>query len=42
MINDIWATAWTCLDLSGFRAGDTVAVFGPDPVGLLCVYTALL
>lgn len=41
MISDIWATAWTCLDLSGFRAGETVAVFGAGPVGLLCAYTAL-
>ncbi len=41
MISDIWGTAWTCLDLSGFRAGETVAVFGAGPVGLLCAYTAL-
>ena len=41
MIGDIWSTAWTCLDLSGFRAGETVAVFGAGPVGLLCAYTAL-
>jgi threonine dehydrogenase-like Zn-dependent dehydrogenase len=42
MISDIWATAWMCLDASGFRAGETVAVFGAGPVGLLCAYTALL
>lgn len=41
-ISDIWGTAWTCLDFSGFEAGDTVAVFGAGPVGLLCAYTALL
>ena len=41
MISDIWGTAWTCLDLSGFRAGETVAVFSAGPVGLLCAYTAL-
>ncbi|KAF2035307.1 alcohol dehydrogenase GroES-like domain-containing protein [Setomelanomma holmii] len=41
MISDIWATAWTCLDASGFKAGETVAVFGAGPVGLLCAYTAL-
>jgi threonine dehydrogenase-like Zn-dependent dehydrogenase len=41
MISDIWATAWQCLDGSGFKAGETVAVFGAGPVGLLCVYSAL-
>lgn len=41
MISDIWATGWTGLDLSGFRAGETVAVFGAGPVGLLCAYSAL-
>ncbi|KAF1832696.1 GroES-like protein [Decorospora gaudefroyi] len=41
MISDIWATAWTCLDFSGFQPGETVAVFGAGPVGLLCAYTAL-
>lgn len=41
MIGDIWSTAWTCLDLAGFRAGETVAVFGAGPVGLLCAYSAL-
>jgi threonine dehydrogenase-like Zn-dependent dehydrogenase len=40
-VANIWATAWTCLDFSGFRAGETVAVFGAGPVGLLCAYTAL-
>jgi threonine dehydrogenase-like Zn-dependent dehydrogenase len=41
MISDIWATAWQCLDASGFKPGESVAIFGAGPVGLLCVYTAL-
>jgi threonine dehydrogenase-like Zn-dependent dehydrogenase len=41
-ISDIWSTAWNCLNASGFQAGDTVAVFGVGPVGLLCVYSAFL
>ncbi|KAF2111109.1 hypothetical protein BDV96DRAFT_499850 [Lophiotrema nucula] len=41
-ISDIWATAWTCIDFSGFQPGDSVAVFGAGPVGLLCAYSALL
>ena len=41
-LSDIWATGWTCLDFAGFQAGDTVAVFGAGPVGLLCAYSALM
>ncbi|KAI9885978.1 MAG: mitochondrial ribosomal large subunit component [Watsoniomyces obsoletus] len=41
-ISDIWATAWACLDFSGFQPGDSVAVFGAGPVGLLCAYSAIL
>jgi len=41
MISDIWATAWQCLDASGFKPGESVAVFGAGPVGLMCVYSAL-
>jgi threonine dehydrogenase-like Zn-dependent dehydrogenase len=42
LISDIWPTAWQCLDYSGFQPGDSVAVFGAGPVGLLCAYNALL
>lgn len=41
-ISDIWATAWGALDYSGFQPGETVAVFGAGPVGLLCAYSAIL
>ncbi|KAF2261241.1 GroES-like protein [Lojkania enalia] len=41
-IGDIWSTGWICLDQSGFQPGETVAVFGAGPVGLLCAYSALL
>jgi len=41
-LSDIFVTAWTGLDFARFRAGDTVAVFGAGPVGLMCVYAALL
>lgn len=41
-VADIFSTAWTCLDWSGFQPGDTVAVFGSGPVGLLAAYSALL
>ncbi|ORY12830.1 alcohol dehydrogenase [Clohesyomyces aquaticus] len=41
-LSDIFATGWTGLDFSGFQPGDTVAVFGAGPMGLLCAYSALL
>lgn len=39
---DIFATGWSAIDYSGFQPGDTVAVFGAGPVGLLAAYSALL
>jgi threonine dehydrogenase-like Zn-dependent dehydrogenase len=41
-LSDIFPTAWTGLDYAGFQAGDTVAVFGAGPVGLLCAYSAII
>ncbi|GME26973.1 alcohol dehydrogenase [Neofusicoccum parvum] len=40
--SDILATAWTVLDFASFTPGDTVAVFGAGPVGLLAAYSAIL
>lgn len=42
MLSDIFATGWTSLDYSGFQTGDTVAVFGAGPVGLMAAYSAIL
>ncbi|KAF6837441.1 alcohol dehydrogenase GroES-like domain-containing protein [Colletotrichum plurivorum] len=41
-LGDIFPTAWEALSWSGFEAGDTVAVFGAGPVGLLCAYSAII
>ncbi|KAH6617957.1 hypothetical protein B0J18DRAFT_371822 [Chaetomium sp. MPI-SDFR-AT-0129] len=41
-LTDIFPTAWAGLDYAHFQPGDTVAIFGLGPVGLLCAYTALL
>jgi threonine dehydrogenase-like Zn-dependent dehydrogenase len=41
-LSDIFATGWAALDFSGFQPGDSVAVFGAGPVGLLCAYSAML
>lgn len=41
-LSDIFPTGWAALDFSGFQPGDSVAVFGAGPVGLLCAYSAIL
>jgi threonine dehydrogenase-like Zn-dependent dehydrogenase len=41
-VSDIFGTAWTALDWSNFQPGDTVAIFGAGPVGLLAAYSAIL
>lgn len=41
-LTDIFITAWAGLNYAHFQAGDSVAVFGAGPVGLLCAYAALL
>lgn len=38
----IFATGWGALDLSGFEPGDSVAIFGAGPIGLMAVYSAIL
>lgn len=42
MVSDIFATGWAALDYSGFKAGDTVAIFGAGPVGLMALHAAKL
>ncbi|KAL4872812.1 hypothetical protein BDV12DRAFT_182814 [Aspergillus spectabilis] len=42
MISDIFSTGWSALSYSGFEPGDTVAIFGAGPVGLMAAYSALL
>ncbi|KAF2830048.1 GroES-like protein [Ophiobolus disseminans] len=41
-VSDIFATGWSGVTFSGFRPGDSVAVFGAGPVGLLAAYSAIL
>lgn len=40
--SDIFSTSWGSITQSGFQPGDTVAVYGAGPVGLLAAYSALL
>lgn len=41
-ISDIFATGWAGLDFSGFNTGDTIAIIGAGPVGLMAAYSATL
>jgi glutathione-independent formaldehyde dehydrogenase len=42
MLSDIFPTGWHGTELAGMEAGDTVAVFGAGPVGLLAAHSALI
>ncbi|KAL2834378.1 alcohol dehydrogenase [Aspergillus cavernicola] len=42
MVSDIFSTGWQALTYSGFEPGDTVAIFGAGPVGLMAAYSAML
>ncbi|NHC14593.1 glutathione-independent formaldehyde dehydrogenase [Motilibacter deserti] len=42
MLSDIFPTGWHGVELSGQQPGDTVAVFGAGPVGLMAAHSALL
>lgn len=40
MLSDIFATGWDALNYAGFKTGDTVAIFGAGPVGLMALHAA--
>ena len=42
LLADIFPTGWHGLVLSGFKPGESVAVFGAGPVGLMAAYSAVL
>jgi len=42
LLEDIFPTGWHGLVLSGFQSGESVAVFGAGPVGLMAAYSAVL
>jgi len=42
LLADIFPTGWHGVELSGFQPGETIAVFGAGPVGLMAAYSALL
>lgn len=42
LLADIFPTGWHGVSLSGFLPGETIAVFGGGPVGLMAAYSAQL
>jgi glutathione-independent formaldehyde dehydrogenase len=42
LLSDIFPTGWHAAELANVRSGDSVAVFGAGPVGLLSAYSALI
>ncbi|KAG7446697.1 GroES-like protein [Guyanagaster necrorhizus] len=42
LLADIFPTGWHGVEISGFRPGESVAVFGAGPVGLMAAYSALI
>jgi len=42
LLADIFPTGWHGVQLSGFKPGETIAVFGAGPVGLMAAYSAVL
>lgn len=42
LLADVFPTGWHGLVLSGFQSGESVAVFGAGPVGLMSAYSGIL
>src|SRR5699024_3040883 len=42
LLADIFPTGYHSTEMAGVRSGDTVAVYGAGPVGLMAAYSALL
>ncbi|UNI13643.1 hypothetical protein JDV02_000366 [Purpureocillium takamizusanense] len=42
LLADIFPTGWHGVERSGFQPGETIAVFGAGPVGLMAAYSAVL
>ncbi|KAL4869703.1 hypothetical protein BDV12DRAFT_185023 [Aspergillus spectabilis] len=42
LLADIFPTGWHGIEISGFQPGDSIAVFGAGPVGLMAAYSAQL
>ncbi|KIW11948.1 hypothetical protein PV08_09221 [Exophiala spinifera] len=42
LVADVFPTGWHGVTISGFKPGETIAVWGAGPVGLMAAYSAVL
>ncbi|OKO93845.1 hypothetical protein PENSUB_12124 [Penicillium subrubescens] len=42
LLADVFPTGWHGVEISGFQSGESIAVFGAGPVGLMAAYSAVL
>lgn len=42
MLSDIWPTGWHATELAGVKPGESVAIYGAGPVGLMAAYSAMI
>lgn len=42
MLSDIFPTGWHATELAGLRPGDSVAIYGAGPVGLMAAHAAVI
>jgi len=42
MLADIWPTGWHATDLAHLRSGESIAIYGAGPVGLMAAYSAII
>ncbi|MDB5363711.1 MAG: aldehyde dehydrogenase [Rhodospirillales bacterium] len=42
MLSDIFPTGWHATELAGVRPGESVAIYGAGPVGLMAAYSAMI
>ncbi|WP_339490940.1 glutathione-independent formaldehyde dehydrogenase [Pseudomonas sp. EL_65y_Pfl2_R95] len=42
MLSDIFPTGWHATELAGLQAGESIAIYGAGPVGLMAAHSALI
>jgi threonine dehydrogenase-like Zn-dependent dehydrogenase len=42
MLSDIFPTGWHCTELAGVKPGESVAIYGAGPVGLMAAHSAFI
>jgi threonine dehydrogenase-like Zn-dependent dehydrogenase len=42
MLSDIFPTGWHATELAGLKPGESVAIYGAGPVGLMAAHSAII